>query len=120
MKNYTHAVEYAGQMFLGQLPEETLENMKPVRTHRINRRMEKFVGKQIQKAGEDFLKSIHQEIYDGLSVMEKEKIKDELDELAGKKEVVGKCDEFGKPELTADYLRSIGREDMIEWGTDRP
>ena len=75
-----------------------------------------WIGEQFWKAGYSFLNRLHEENFLSLPQAERDKIITELNEL---KEPVIIVDADGKPELTADYLRSIGKESYIEWGTDR-
>ncbi len=109
----------AGQIFLGQLPDATLQAMAPVRPIRVNRRMNKHVGEKLSDAGKALLEEIHKEIYDSKTQDEKDAIQAELSELAGGSQVVEiKLDNDGKPELTKEYLTAIGRPDVAEWGRD--
>ena len=66
-------------------------------------------------------RDIHKEIFSALPQKEQDAITADLESLArGDKELPPiKVDETGKPELTADYLRAIGKPEYIEWGTDR-
>ena len=115
MKSYARA----GQIFLGQLPEATLQAMAPVRPIRVNRRMNKHIGEKVFEAGQALLEEIHKEIYDSKTQDEKDAIQAELAELAGGSQVVEiKLDNDGKPELTREYLTAIGRPDVAEWGRD--
>jgi len=80
-----------------------------------------WIGSKISLVGEKLLDSIHTENFLALSQPERDAIVAELELVTNSKETVItiNCDETGKPELTADYLRSIGKADYIEWGTDR-
>jgi hypothetical protein len=80
--------------------------------------VETWIGERIFNAGYKFLERIHQEIFLALPKHEQDFI---IEDLNGDKELltVVKVDETGKPELTREYLISIGRPDMVEWGTDR-
>jgi hypothetical protein len=85
--------------------------------------VERFAGEKLSAAGTSFLDRIHKEIFNSLPTHERDAITEDLELLAhGDKEtvIIIKVDENGKPELTPEYLRSIGREDILEWGTDRP
>jgi hypothetical protein len=123
MNKYTAAITEVDQFF----------NLNPTLTHQrralgTNGRLadvetvEEWIGERIFNAGYKFLERIHQEIFLALPQHEQNDIVEDLNSLAnGDKELmmVVKVDETGKPELTKEYLISIGRPDMIEWGTDR-
>jgi hypothetical protein len=109
----------AGQIFLGQLPDATLQAMASVRPTRVNRRMNRHIGEKVFEAGQALLEDIHKEIYNAKSQDEKDAIQAELIELAGGSQVVEiKLNNDGKPELTKEYLIAIGRPDVAEWGRD--
>ncbi len=65
--------------------------------------VEHFVGGAIQSAGQRFLERIHQEIWDSKPQWEKDAIEKERreDDPEG-------IPNDGRPELTPEYLRSIG------------
>lgn len=68
---------------------------------------ETFIGGAIQSAGERFLKRIHEDIWNNKSALEKEILmKEMIDE--DKQNESRKQNENIRPELTADYLRSMG------------
>jgi hypothetical protein len=83
--------------------------------------VERCIGEKLFTAGSKFLDDIHKEIFSALPQKEQDAITADLESLArGDKELPPiKVDETGKPELTADYLRAIGKPEYIEWGTDR-
>ena len=120
MNEYTAAIEEVDQFL----------NLNPTLAHQrralgTNGRLadeetvETWIGERIFNAGYKFLERIHQEIFLALPKHEQDFI---IEDLNGDKEptMAVKCDETGKPELTKEYLISIGRPDMVEWGTDRP
>ena len=76
-------------------------------------------GEAIQEAGERFLKRIHQEIFFYLPEHEKDEIIKDMEALA-RESVSDKIPEVKafRPALTPEYLKSIGREDILNWGTD--
>ena len=78
--------------------------------------VDEWIGDKLSLAGSLFLDRVHFENFLALSPSERDAITADLDAL---KEPVITIDASGKPELTADYLRSIGKESYIEWGTDR-
>ena len=118
IEKYVSDLEKANQTFLGlQLPE-TLKKMENVRFIKVNARMKKFVAEKKYKASTDFLNNIHQEIYDAKPQWEKDQITKELKSLAKGVEIDEISDESERPELTAEYLISIGREDLLEWGSE--
>ena len=121
MEKYITDNILADQAFLGLQPTETIANMDGARPIRVNRRMRKHVSEKKYESKESFLDSIHQEIYEAKSEWQKSAIKKELESLATGEDEEGNLppETLEKPELTADYLRSIGREDLIEWGTGR-
>lgn len=84
--------------------------------------VENFIGEKASVAGSNFLERIHSEIFNARPAHERDAITSDLASLSGgdKETITVKVDENGKPELTPEYLRSIGREDILEWGTDRP
>jgi hypothetical protein len=73
--------------------------------------VDRWIEEKVSSASWSLLEQIHKEIFDSLPQHEKEKIVEEIKEPYP-------IDKDGKPELTPAYLRSIGREDLIEWGTD--
>ena len=77
---------------------------------RANRSMrKKFVGPKIQAAGFAFLEQIHSECK-GIGAT--------AEELEEEREILREQNTTAvvqKPELTVDYLKSIGREDMTSW-----
>jgi len=108
MEKYTKDIDRISQTFLGQLPEETLGAMKPVRIIRVNRRMDKFIGEKLHKAGMDFVEQLNKEC--GIGATEEELEEEQL-VLKEQNSPVS----VEKPELTFEYLRSIGREDLASW-----
>jgi len=77
---------------------------------RANRSMrKKFVGPKIQAAGFDFLEQIHSEC-EGIGVTPEE-LEEEREILREQNTTAA----VPKPELTVEYLKSIGREDMTSW-----
>lgn len=76
---------------------------------RANRSMRKrFVGPKIQEAGMAFLEQIHKECKIGATAEELEEERELLREQ-------NTSAVLEKPELSAEYLKSIGREDMTTW-----
>ncbi len=77
---------------------------------RANRSMrKKFVGPKIWEAGYDFLERIRSECK-GIGATS--------EELEEEREILREQNTTAvvqKPELTVDYLKSIGREDMTSW-----
>ena len=81
--------------------------------------VDEYIGDAINNAGMEFLKSIHQDIFNKKTDAEKRQIEEDLKLLAFEaKEEVAKV-RGPKPELNDDYLRSIGREDLIYWPSGR-
>ncbi len=77
---------------------------------RANRSMrKKFVGPKIQAAGFAFLEQIHSECK-GIGASS-----EELDEEREILREQNTTSAVPKPELTVEYLKSIGREDMTSW-----
>jgi hypothetical protein len=75
-----------------------------------------WIGEKLSKAGESTLRQIHNEIFNGLPEDKKEEV---LSELKGDDHrTLGLVVIPAKPELTPEYLKSIGRPDIMEWGTD--
>ena len=64
---------------------------------------------QIYNAGFSFLQRLHKEIFESLPQNQKEEITDEL------KQSIIPTDKDGKPALTPEYLKSIGREDLLSF-----
>ena len=108
MEKYTKDVNRISQTFLGQTPEEILEVMKPVRIVRVNRRMDKFIGEKIHNAGMDFVERLNRECGIGATQEELEEEQRVLKEQNAPMIA-------DRPELTVEYLKSIGREDMASW-----
>ena len=77
--------------------------------------VEMWLGLHVNVSGQMFLDRIHEEIFKSLPPSERGQIETEMESLEHPKIVT---DANGKPELTLEYLRSIGREDILEWGTD--
>ncbi len=76
---------------------------------KVNRSMRKRIAPRIHQAGVDFLARIHEECRGKIGATQ-----DELEEeQALLQQNVSATIE--KPELTFDYLKSIGREDMASW-----
>jgi hypothetical protein len=121
MEKYITDDQLADQTFLGLQPPEVIASMKGARPMRVNRRMRKHVSEKKYEAKVSFLDRIHQEIYEAKPEWQKQAIQRELESLAKGEDEEGNLppETLEKPELTADYLRSIGREDLIEWGTGR-
>jgi hypothetical protein len=65
--------------------------------------------KQIFNASFSFLERLHKEIFESLPQNQKEEITDEL------KQSIIPTDKDGKPALTPEYLKSIGREDLLSF-----
>jgi hypothetical protein len=111
-------LEKADRMFLGQVPPETLAKMANVRPIKVNARMKRFVSEKRWKAGYDFLESIHQEIFESMPSYEQEAITKELKALERGVTVEELDAQPERPELTPEYLKSIGREDLLDWGSE--
>ena len=120
---FANDINQADHTFLGQQSSEKLANMTGVRPIKLNARMKRHVSDKKYKARTSFHARIQQEIFDAKTDSEKRAIQRDLDSLAhGENEEVDNPiieKKVEKPELTSDYLRSIGREDLIEWGTGR-
>lgn len=121
MEKFITETNTIDQTFLGLQPPEVLASMKGVRPMRVNRRMRKHVNDQHYQAKVDFLGRIHQEIHDAKPEWQKLAIQRDLEALANGEDEEGNLppETLEKPELTAEYLTSIGRADLIEWGTGR-
>jgi hypothetical protein len=77
---------------------------------RANRSMrKKFIGQKVQAAGSAFLEQIRSECGGVGATSEELEEEREILREQNTAEVVQ------KPELTVDYLKSIGREDMTSW-----
>lgn len=121
MEKFINETSAIDQTFLGLQPPEVISSMKGARPMRVNRRMRKHVAEKHYQAKVSFLDRIHQEIYEAKPEWQKLAIQRDLEALAKGEDEEGNLppETLEKPELTADYLRSIGREDLIEWGTGR-
>lgn len=75
--------------------------------------VEHFVGSAIQSAGERFLARIHEEIDAAKPQWQKDADAKELEALEKVEEK--QYDPGVRPELTTEYLISIGREDLTVW-----
>jgi hypothetical protein len=73
--------------------------------------VDNWIGEKLSEASSTLLDQIHQEIFESLPQERKDAIISETKESIP-------VDTSGKPELTPAYLRSIGRLDLLEWGTD--
>jgi hypothetical protein len=99
---------------------------------RPNRRFKKYLAKKFEEAHNlgfvktideergEWLEQIHKEIFDKKPQWEKDMINADLASLARGEEpdtvrVEWENTDNVKPELNDDYLRSIGREDLIYW-----
>ena len=82
--------------------------------------VEQFVYGQVQTAGFNLVESIHQDIFNTKPPHEQQAILDDLREVALEARQEKELKRGPKPELNDEYLRSIGREDLICWpsGTD--
>ena len=79
---------------------------------RANRSMRKrFTAPQLYKAGMEFLERIHQE--EPSIGATQEELQEEQDLFAQQ----GISEKSEKPELTTDYLKSIGLENYCVWGS---
>jgi hypothetical protein len=77
---------------------------------RANRSMrKKFLAPHIHKAGMEFLERIHKECGIGAT---KEELEEEREELLKQKNSQIKTE---KPELTIEYLKSLGLHDYCSW-----
>ena len=121
IETYVAEVQAADHTFLGLESPEVIASMKGARPIRVNRRMKKHVSDKKYAASVSFLERIHQEIHDAKPEWQKQAIQRDLEALARGEDEDGNLppETLAKPELTADYLRSIGRADLIEWGTGR-
>lgn len=123
MNEYTTAITEVDQ-FLTQNPTLTHQRRALGANGRLAdvEAVDNFIGEKVSVAGSKFLERIHSEIFNALPTHERDAIASDLESLSkGDTEtILVKVDENGKPELTPEYLRSIGREDILEWGTDRP
>ena len=75
--------------------------------------VEDFLGGAIQSAGERFLARIHQEIDNNKPQWQKDAEAKEIEDWSTPEE--NKFDPSVRPELTTEYLKSIGREDLSVW-----
>ena len=76
--------------------------------------MRKFVGRKANEAGASFLERIHNEIFDARPQWERDAILKDLEALSSGDDIeVAETTE--RPELTIEYVKSIGREDMAYW-----
>ena len=122
MEKYITDTQLAEQTFLGLQPPEAIASMRGARPMRVNTRMKQHVNEKLYQAKTSFLDRIHQEIFEAKPQWEKDAVKADLERLARGEDEDGNkivAESLEKPELTSDYLRSIGREDLIEWGSGR-
>jgi len=77
---------------------------------KMNRSMRKRIAPKLNKSGFDFLARIHEECK-GLIGATQEEL-DEEQEIMREQNTTASVQ---KPELTVEYLKSIGREDMTSW-----
>lgn len=81
--------------------------------------MRRFVGEQMHAAGMEFLKSVHQELYDKKPQWEQDAIQADLKLLAeGNTDMPILRVSKVKPELSDDYLIAIGRADLVGWPSE--
>ena len=112
---YANCMDEANHIFLGQLPPETLELMG-VQAQKVNSRMRRHTIEKKRAAMIAYRESIQQEIFDKKPVWEKAAIKKELDALARGEEIPDEdlpSARLERPELTTEYLLSIGRPDLV-------
>ena len=67
-----------------------------------------WIGNKLWIAGVNSLEQLHEELLSHILPQERED--DELEPIP--------VDKNGKPELTPEYLKSIGRLDILEFGTE--
>ena len=72
-----------------------------------------FISEAIQSAGQKFLARIHQEMFDAKPYWERRAIEKDLEALARGEEFFGEELVASRPELTTEYLLSIGRPDLV-------
>lgn len=118
IEKYVSDLENANRTFLGLLPPETLAQMPGIRPTKVNARMKRHVVEKQIVAAFDFLESIHQEIHDSKPQWEKELIEKDLKALEKGITLDQLEVEIERPELTPEYLKSIGREDLLDWGSE--
>jgi hypothetical protein len=121
MEKYITGNQLADQTFLGLQPPEVLSSMEGTRPIRVNRRMRKHVSEKKYEAKISFLDRIHQEIHDAKPEWQKLAIQKDLEALTNGEDEEGNLppETLERPELTIEYLTSIGRADLTEWGTGR-
>lgn len=123
-EKYHDAKKRIGQIFLGQRPElvEAITEATPnhnLRPLKFNGRMKRFISEKEYVVKLDFLQEIHNQIHDKKPQWEKDAINADLASLArGDKELDEDLIPMQKPELTTEYLQSIGRSDLSEWGME--
>ena len=81
--------------------------------------VDEHVGDMINNAGMEFLESIHRDIFNKKTDAEKFQIEEDLKLLALEAQEEKAKTKGPKPELNDEYLRSIGREDLIYWPSGR-
>ena len=77
---------------------------------KMNRSMRKHIVPKLNKSGFDFLARIHDECKGQIGATQEEL--DEEQEILREQNTTTSVQ---KPELTVEYLRSIGRDDMTSW-----
>jgi hypothetical protein len=118
IEKFVGDLDRADQTFLGLQPPETLAKMIGARPMKVNARMKQHVAEKKWQASYDFLAGIHQEIVASKPSYEREAIEKDLKALARGVTVEELDKEPERPELTPEYLKSIGREDLLDWGSE--
>jgi hypothetical protein len=76
------------------------------------------MGEMVHSASVNYLERIHQEIFDGKSEKEQNEILKDRELLALEHTGQPLTTDLIRPVLCDEYLRSIGREDLIDFGTE--
>jgi len=97
MEKYTKEIQIASQM------SDTVGG-------KTNRSMRKKLATKVNQSGIDFLARIHEECKGQIGATEDE-LEEEKQLLLEQTTAIA----IQKPELTMEYLKSIGREDMGSW-----
>jgi hypothetical protein len=118
IEKFVDDLDKADQTFLGLQPPETLAKMIGARPIKVNARMKQYVADKRWEVSRDFLVGIHQEILESKPNYEQEAIAKDLKALAKGVTVEELDDQPERPELTPEYLKSIGREDLLDWGSE--
>lgn len=119
---FVKRLELADQTFLGLQQPEVLSGMEGARPIKVNARMRQHVSEKREQALSSALDDIHREIYDAKPEWQKLAIQRDLEAIARGEEEgedITVPQFLTRPELTKEYLISIGRADLTQWGTGR-